>query len=370
MKKVLGILLVVGLVLAFSVPVMAQDEAGTGVVIEVGGGEVPVIKCKWEEPDMDTTKDGIQINPPGVFEGTVNVQYYVVVTDEEDGGDVGQVWVDIYHPDNWPDPNSTPPGMCGTFKYEVPLTRWEKVNDTVKAKVLAKFVAAHDAGLVTYAPGYNYTEVYNELDKCTADVWRGNADLSYHQPAGDYTVEAYVIDQSGNQAGPLENTFEYVALSLIEIDFNSLDYGSTRICKEKWIAGDENFVEPDEPAPNPNPATVRNIGNTDVQITVNQDDMDFGHTVGDPTAYQGTKPPTAAQSNWNVVFDARQGSDIVNGMYYDPFVTVTLPNKLYLCDTEELDFSIHIIKATAGETHTGAMTISCERADWDSCGHL
>jgi hypothetical protein len=365
MKKVLGIMLALVLTVAIAVPALANGVQ-TGVTIEAGGGNVPVVKCKWEETDVDPTKPGTQINPPGVFGGTVNVKYFVVVTDIEDGGDVGQTWVDVYHPSDWPDPDEG--GQCGSFKYEIPLTRWEKVNETVKQQVLAKFTAADEAGLVTYAPGYNYSEVYYELDKCTADVWKGNEDLSYHQPAGNYTVEALCIDQSGNQSPGLNNTFEYVALSDIEIDFDAVNYGSTRICKEKWIAGDTIFDDPVDAAPDPNPATVRNIGNTDVRISVNQTDMGLDHTGSVPTEYQGDKAPSAAESNWNVVFDARLGSNVDNGMYYDPLVTVILPNKLRLCNTEELDFSIHIKKATAGESHTGNMTISCVRAEWDSCG--
>ena len=353
MKKVLGILLALVLVLAFSVPVMAVD---TSVTVQSGGGNMPVVKCKWETPDNDPIKAGTQINPPCVFDGTVQVKYFVVVTDVEDGGDVGQVWVDVSHPDDWPDPDT---GKCGSFKYEVPLTRWVKSTEAIKQTILTQFTAADTAGLVTYAAGYDYDDVWNELDKCTADVWKGNADLSYHQPAGNYTVEAFVIDQSGNQAGPLENPLEYVAASMIEIDFAGVDYGSTSICKEKWISGDKEFGT--------GAATVRNIGNTDVKLKISQNDMTFGHTVGDPTSYTGSTPPKPAQSNWNVVFDARLGSNVDMGMYYDPLTTVTLPNKLYLCNTEELDFSIHIKKATAGTTHSGAMTITWERAAWDSC---
>lgn len=353
MKKVLAILLALALAVAVAVPVLAVD---TTVTVETGGGNIPVIKCKWEEPDKDLTTPGIQINPPCAFEGTVPVRYFVVVTDEEDGGDVGQVWVDVYHPDDWPDPET---GQCGSFKYEVPLTRWVKSSESVKQTILDRFTAAEEAGLVTYASGYGYDDVWNELDKCTADLWKGNADLSYHQPAGNYTVEAFVIDQSGNESIALNNTFEYVAASMIEIDFTGVNYGSTSICKEKWIPGDTEFGT--------GGATVRNIGNTDVELKISQDDMTFGHTVGDPTSYSGSTPPTKVQSNWNVVFDARLGSNVDNGMYYDPLVTVTLPNKLYLCNTEELDFSIHIKKATAGESHSGEMTITCQRAAWDEC---
>jgi len=354
MKKVLGILLALALVLAFSVPVMAVD---TSVTVETGGGNMPVVKCKWETPDADSTKAGTQINPPCEFGGTVKVNYFVVVTDVEDGGDVGQVWVDVFHPVLWPDPDT---GECGSFKYEVPLTRWEKKTEAIKQTILTQFAAAEEAGSVTYATEYDYDDVWNELDKCTADVWKGYADLSYHQPAGIYTVEAKVIDQSGNECEvALENPLEYVAASMVEIDFAGVEYGSTRICKEKWIPGDTVFGT--------GGATVRNIGNTDVMLKISQTEMGFGYTIGDPTSYTGSMPPKPAESNWNVVFDARLGSNVDMGMYYAPLATVTLPNKLKLCNTEELDFSIHIKKATAGETHNGGMTITWERADWDCC---
>ncbi len=357
MKKVLAILLALVLVLAFSVPALAVT---TGVTVEEGGGNIPVIKCKWEETDMDLTVPGVQIIPSCQFEVSTPVYYFVVVTDVEDNGNVGQVWVDVYHPDDWPDPDT---GECGTFKYEVPLDRWVKSTDAIKEQVKQRFTDADNAGLVTYAAGYDYDDVLDELDKCTADVWYDFEYLEYHQPAGNYMVEAVAIDQSGNESIALNNTFEYVAASVIEIDFTGVDYGSTSICKEKWVPGDTEFGTADYP-------TVRNIGNTDVMLNISQDDMDFGFAGTTPTAWVRNVPPPEGWtewSNWNVVFDARLGSNPEMGMYYEPDTTVTLPNKLYLCNTEELDFSIHIKKATAGETHSGSMMITCERAAWNDC---
>ncbi|MGB2798952.1 MAG: hypothetical protein WBC82_03810, partial [Dehalococcoidia bacterium] len=123
-------------------------------------------------------------------------------------------------------------------------------------------------------------------------------------------------------------------------------YGNATVCVEKMIAGDTVFDLPVAAAPDPNPATVRNIGNTDIKLTILQNDMGFG--------YSGNPP----NIDWNVEFDARMGSDNLNKVLYDPEVEVTLPNKLPLCNTEELDFSIHIEKSGYGP-HTGNMTLGC-----------
>jgi len=112
------------------------------------------------------------------------------------------------------------------------------------------------------------------------------------------------------------------------------------------IAGDTVFDNPPAPAPDPNPATVRNVGNTDIALTVMQDDMGFG--------YSG--PPE--DKDWNVEFDCRMGNDNTNKVLYLPEETVQLPNTLPLCNTEELDFSIHIVKSVFGP-HTGAMDLGC-----------
>jgi hypothetical protein len=118
-----------------------------------------------------------------------------------------------------------------------------------------------------------------------------------------------------------------------------------------------------------NIATVRNIGNTWVQVTVAQDDMGFGKAGTQvATAYKGTVPPVFSstpsgnQSNWNVYFDAILGTNVE--MYFDPTAkgssmtnVVTLPGILDLSTMNELDFSIFINDGMG--THSGSLTVSC-----------
>jgi hypothetical protein len=344
-RMLLAVVLVAALVLSMGIiPAMAEDVPTT-VTVQGGTTTPPIVKCKWEQDtsvnleqgDPGHTVPGSQFLPPLVYDGTIVVEYWVVVTDPEGVGTISQVTVDVYHPAGPPE--------NGSFKYQVILDKVDKATVGMPA-----YIAARDAGLITYNAGYDDAEVWNELDKCTADVYMGTALLSYHQPCGAYLVVADACDNGNAWASEnethLENTFDYLCTAGMEIDFDSLDYGTVEVCTNKWVAGDTIFDDPVGPAPVPNPATVRNIGNCDIQITVVQDDMGFGFS-GDP-----------ATPDWNVEYDARMGSDPINEVVYVPYQDVTLPNKLPLCNTEELDFSIHVKKSMA-VPHSGVMTLGC-----------
>ena len=353
MKKRLFVVftVVIALAVAFSAVPAIAAEVPTGVNVTGGTTTPPIIKAKWEQDTTACLEDGDPLHetaggqflPPGTYNGTKAVQYWVIVTDDEGVGTVTTVEVDVYHP-------AGPPEM-GSWKYQLIMTKVDKETIGIPA-----FEAAWEAGLVTWNAAVFADEdealedIADELDKCTADVYMIQEVLSYHQPAGDYKVVADACD-TGNvwahEGGTnLENLFTYVAVPGFEVDFNAVNYGNATVCVEKMIAGDTVFDLPVAAAPDPNPATVRNVGNTDIKLTVLQNDMNFG--------YSGNPP----NIDWNVEFDARMGSDNLNKVLYDPEEEVTLPNKLPLCNTEELDFSIHIEKSSYGP-HTGNMTLGC-----------
>jgi hypothetical protein len=353
--------MVMVLAVALAVPAMAQTVT-TGVNVLGGVTTPPIIKAKWERDLTSSREDGdpshlvpgSQFLPSGQFEVDKIVEYWVIVTDPDGVNTIDQVTVDVYHPAGPPE--------NGSWKYQLILSLVDKVNVGIPA-----YVDAVLKGLVTYQVDYNNAEILDELDKSTAQVYMATADLDYHQPAGNYTVVADAYD--GGKWGAdgdtdLSNTFLYKPVGGMEVDFNGLDYGDVVVSNEKWIAGDVVWNTPIGAAPIPNRATVRNIGNTDIKITVRQTDMGFGYSgTGVPTAYSGSTAPTninttpsSFQSSWNVVFDARMGSLAANAMYYDPNVTVTLPNELPLCNTDELDFSIHIYKSQT-TPHAGTMTL-------------
>jgi hypothetical protein len=326
MRKVLAILLALALVTLVAVPVVA--DVITNVKVTTGGGQTPVVKCKWETPDDDPDKAGTQKDPSCAYNVSVFLKIWAVVADFEDQGFVSQVVANVFHPEGPPEE--------GSIKYNnVELTVVDKFTVGIP-----EFEAANTAGLITYTEGHTYTSVWEQLDQCEAEVWCAEIELHYHQPCGDYKVEVYCLDHHGNVSDPLENTFEYVCTDCIEIDFSSVDYGEVIISSHIWKGGDTSFGTADKP-------TVRNVGNCDVTLNITQDDMMFGQY---------------SSGEYKVEYDARLGpstSGDTTVVQYDPYQTVTLPNKLPLCNTQKLDFSIHVKIATVGN-YTGEMVITCD----------
>jgi hypothetical protein len=323
-KRVLAALVALVLVLATAAPVLADDPGG-GVIIGPGGGNLPVVKCLWETPDGHEP-DGTQVDPPLYYGGIEPVTLYVVVTDVEDHGDVAQVVADVFHPQGLPEDGSLKYGNL-------------RLTQLAWSAGMAAFAAADSSSLVAYSGQYDYTEVLDELEQGEAMVWSVSFNMDYCQPAGIYTVTAVAVDHHGNTSLPFSNTFEYVAVCGIELDFSAVNYPNVMIGSSVDVSGDTTWGG-DRP-------TVRNIGNTDVKITVWQDDMGFG------TYWNGS---------YKVEFDARMGPRIDDAdstrVIYPPNWAVTLPNVLALCGMAKLDFSIHILFAMQGH-YQGRMVVSC-----------
>jgi len=245
----------------------------------------------------------------------------------------------VFHPVGVPAPYSTNTAPRGAlFKYEIPFANMGHGPGAKDA-----LYVADQAHLITWGPGHTYTSVLEQLNKGTADLWSGCTDIDYEQPCGNYDVNAYAVDNNNNLSAVLHNQFLYVCSAGIEVDFTGIVYGPVNLGNWKQVAGDVcPFVVPAALAGygQTNLATVRNIGNTWVHVKITQDDMLFGKDV------------TGA---WNVTFAARMGNNDANKVYYDPTVTVTLPNYLALSSQDELDFFIKIIKGFGA--HVGTITL-------------
>jgi len=370
MKKTLFTALALVMALStFAQPVLAATGPTTSVTVATGGGMNPIVKCKFEwELDNnitvppDTTPiaaansmesgdkahavPGSQFNPPMIKSSVKMLQYFAVVTDEEEGGNVAQVFVDVYHPAGVPAPYSTSSDPRGPlFKYEIPF---DMVGHDAAAR--DKVNAAYNAGLIKFGPAYNITDVIFEMTKGTADLWMGQKEIDYEQPAGNYTVNCYAIDHNSNTSALLQNTFLYVPLAGVEVDFNAINYGSVNLGVHKMIAGDTIWNTPLAAAPSPNLATVRNIGNTWAHVKITESDLGLGKD---------------GLGRWNVQFDARMGSDDANKVLFDPFVATTLPNVLALSSQDELDLSIKVIKGFSGQSYSGTITIGAVAESFD-----
>ncbi|HEY41280.1 MAG TPA: hypothetical protein G4O18_05415 [Dehalococcoidia bacterium] len=334
MKKFFGIVLAVVLVLALSAPAMAVT---TGVTVTQGGGNLPVVLCKWETPDdyPGASSPGTQVDPPCTYMGEKEITIWAVVRDIEDNGNVAQVVADVYHPAG--------PPLYGSPKYHnLELVKVDRLTVGIPA-----FQAAAAASTVIYQSKspttYTYEEVLEYLVENQAQVWKVTFIIHYCQPAGDYKVEVFAVDTHSNISDPMVNTFLYVPTACVELDFESVTYPDALMSSHVWTLGDTDMTTPAAP-------TVRNVGNTNVYLEIKQDDMKFGQ-------YD--------DGEYKVEFDARLGPDTgSNTRIYDPYCLTRLPNKLLLCHTMKMDFSIHIKFATAGK-YDGVMQITSVVAPWD-----
>ncbi|WOF15930.1 VWA domain-containing protein [Methanoplanus sp. FWC-SCC4] len=336
---------------------ISPGSTSSGVEIVTGGGEVPVILAKWEQDTNVYLEDGDELHsepgsqflPPLEFEGTKEIEYYAIVFDEEDAGNVSVVAADVYHPDNELLANTE----YELKKYQINL---KNIGNDDEAKELV--MDADAAGLINFKDGYSLkglnddsqdpeSSVLYYLNKGTADVWKGTAVIHYCQPAGEYLVSVRALDRNSNPSLPLNNIFYYRPVGGVEFDFVSVDYGNATVLENKWATGNTIF-ETGDGLP-----TVRNIGNIPVRIKiVRQDSMGFGIT---------------NNGEWDVKFDMRLGNSGEVETYYPsyvngPDVNVVLEDKLWMCHSEELDFSIHILKGFSGEYHSGEIILSYEDA--------
>jgi len=168
------------------------------------------------------------------------------------------------------------------------------------------------------------------------------------------------LDQAGNSSDVLTNNFTYQSLTAFEKDFTSVNYGQVLLDTHKKIAGDTVF----DVAGSSLYPTVRNLGNTRLNMNVAQDDMGLGMSSG----------------SWNVRYDARVGNDEADWSYYDPFKYKGVAGEpttwkklneevLDLSETEEMDFSILIKKwPNAEQTYSGEMWLKATYANFTVCG--
>jgi len=319
-------------VLMVILPAGAIDVT-TSVSINGGSSTAPIVIAKWEvdrttnleNGDPTHSVAGSQFIPPCTYGGKHTLDYYAVVYDKEDGGDVYMTFADVYHPDAY--------GAAGRtdFKYQV------NFNEMSLADSVAAWNAVKSKNLVAFGSSYTINDVeYWLVEKGLARVWHGTADLDYCQRDGHYTVLVQAIDQNDVYSAVTPNTFEYLETVCSEYDFTTINYGSINLGVDSWVPGDTTFGTAAFP-------TVRNLGNTQLRVKINETDM---------------TPPFGKDSgnNWMVWYGGRLGDSSGTSINYYPYEETTLPDELDRCSQDELDFMIHVVKGPSN-SYTGSATL-------------
>jgi hypothetical protein len=332
--------------------VIPTKDISTGLLQDTTGGATPIVKAKWEA-NVDRYTDasitaGAQFLPSGVKDENKTIAMCAIVTDPDGLADINNVYADVFYPAGVELGCShvalqDQSGLgCGELMQEDTLARLSKADGI---DLFCNKVKNLNNNLPTFNSPYTYTEICKadgELMKETAAVYCGEKDLSYEDPAGMYKVWAVGQDKVGLM-GKLENYFEYLPVTAFETDFTSVNYGSVRLNTHKIINGDLSWG---------GLASVRNVGNTRIAISVKQNDLGFGKTNG----------------LWNVKYDARVGSD-ASFAQYDPEVWQLLDDQLDLSELNEMDFSIDVSKFPPTHTgdYIGTMTLSAAPVAHLSC---
>jgi hypothetical protein len=360
MKKTIIFVTIFALSMMSVIPALAATIS-TGLTQDTSGGATPIVKAKWEMNIAkgtdgkylgtdDSTSAGAQFMPSGTKDVNKRIALCSIVTDPDGLADINNVYADVFYPKNValgtshiPLPNQSNLG-CGELMQEDALTVLSKADGIA---LFCARIRNNNFNLPTIQSPYSYDEICKadgELMKETAAVYCGEKDLSYEDPSGSYKVWAVAQDKVGLQ-GTLENHFDYLALTAFETDFTAINYGNVRLNTHKIINGDLTWGAA--------LASIRNIGNTRAQISVNQNDMGFGKTNG----------------LWNVKYDARIGSDAAFAIY-DPDVTTVLNESLDLSELNEMDFSIDVSKfpPTHVGPYVGTMTLSAGPVAHLVCG--
>jgi len=416
MKKIIALTSICALFVMVLGPALTAGTVSTGLIKGSGGGSAPTVKVKWEMLDLedgapgvgeaglddDLITSGAQFMPPGVWDDTLNYTVCAIATDPDNIADIAGVYAEIFYPegraysedpakpDGLGDPDTEYPGVgaCGIMIEQNELIELTKLEGY---ELFCNQVRTNNNNLPKFYGSYNYDEICaadGELMEGTAFVYCDDKTLKWEDPAGSYEVVAYAQDVGGKFSPYLENYFEYLALTGFEKDFDNVNYGEIiSLSIPKKIHGDKTFgYRPDwceNPANNTQAIcegygcywydeschagdgkpTVRNIGNTRLNMKIAQDDMGFG--LRDVT-------------NWNVEFDARVGTDEADWEIYDPFDFKgsgdptsgeyrELEDIVELSEVEKMDFSVHVEKWLEPTSYTGTMWLSADVAEFRTC---
>ena len=347
----------------FCHPPFQVEEISTTMDESTPGGSAPIIMAKWEmnaETQGDDDKhfsEGAQFTPPGEWGEYKDIEICAVATDPDGipgpAGEALKVYADVYFPEGRAlgRCHVAEDGGCGLpHGYELQLTHVLPKLDGYN--LLCNGIRNNNSKLPVFY-GYEWDQICNRdtgaLMKDTALVYCKGTSLKWEDPAGDYHVKIHAVDKAGAKSVVQDNYFQYMPLTAFEVDFSNVNYGTVKIDTAKFISGDLYFDEQG----NSDKPTVRNVGNTRLQMKVKQDDMGLGKTEN-------------GSEEWNVKYDARVGSNATPRIY-EPYNWAYLDDYLGLSCTDEMDFSIRISKFPEDQRWSGDMWLGAVFAPFLTC---
>ena len=252
-------------------------------------------------------------------------------------------------------PTHTIPLLSGTFGIHTRLTLSPKMPkepsspshlNTQKINIAAK-IRNDNNNLLNWQENkedyfYDYADVCGLngfLAKENVSLFCAESVLAFDDPAGEYEIVVMAKDGQENLK-EAKNILKYLELTTFENDFSNFQYGKVDLGELKILQGDSIWGNSFYP-------TVRNTGNTRLQIKIKQNDFNLGKTDG----------------IWNLEYSARIGKD-AEWLNYLQEQTAYLKNSLNLGEIANIDLGILIKKYPDDDSlldFLGQMTLSAEK---------
>jgi hypothetical protein len=409
-----------------STAALAQTDVPTSAVVSTGAGGsgagvAPNIECKWELPDVDSSVTGIQYGPddssagPTLANGSTattpcvngpagrpvqadglrhmiqvnpnphdqpeqrRIETWVAIDPPTDGSGISTAfdavaW-NIYHPD-------------GTLKIEIYGTWVAGGTNSIGGTIVNKrdlcasvlgssgaatgtmLGAAQSTGQVSSGAAGSLTDGVSLRYWCTQSkqFWRSEFKLSKHQPCGEYRVVVTVKNSLGATKS-LTNYFDVNCVQILELDFDSVDFGAITAGFGKIIDGNVIWERPPGGAAPPIGPTVRNNGNSGMSVRVTFSDMCVGYnpaTNSCPTGVDRISSFDACLAVATAYNSSGNGTATPAPNCKDPIASNT-PTSLSdgtirttLCANRlaKLDLSIHPQSGIAAGAYTGKLTVA------------
>lgn len=339
MKRKISAAFIAVLLIASLMPLAmaGAPQSAVAVASVTGTGQAPIIEYKFELNDdadgPDHLTPGTQVTP--VPDGNKQVCVYVVAWDPNGAGDINRVWITVNNPSG-----QVAYGDTGTVIMPVP-----NIVELTPAEGAAITQTAFEQNLLT-SP--EKTQIDDQLLNGERRMWEFCFELTHCDEAGTYTVLAKANDGIGN-TGQLENTFEYVSIKEIALDFVTVDYGEVIPGVKQKVSGDlvwySDMNTPADPTDDTGVGpTIRNRGNDPFKLQISATDM-----IGTDPAniILGTNLDATVYST-DPALTQEQYLDYTPGVLFDPIIKP--------CVMEKIDFSL-LQAEICMDTYTGTITI-------------
>ncbi len=309
----------------------------------------------------NSTLTGAQFLPSGQFEISKPVAVCALVADAGGADDINNVSAIINYPEAVVKTISSAgePSGCGQLKSQFNLAKLDPVD---AAALVCDKLRNNNNNLLAWGSDkidnlvYSYEHLCGQdglLIKQAAELYCAETPLAYDDPAGDYLIKISAKNNSGvdSASSPQaevtgENYLKYLELTTFANDFSEILYGPVKLNEAKILKGDLAWGESTDP-------TVRNTGNTRLQINIWQNDFGLGKTGDD----------------WNLAYQAKVGTS-TDFISYSPEQTTALNGILELGQTASMDFAVLIKKfpeANSDSAFWGKMTLSADKVEPLSC---